>query len=525
MGFLARKEIISPINLFGRKEVMEQLLTLANNRYCVSITGLRRFGKTSVLRCVETSLRDSSESKVYPVYFDFKEVGSVITGTDNVYKYMISCFIARLSADKHFTDSLIFKGISITSSTYWEDVFEQLEKVSSVRIQGIFEDVVLFFSEYLDKTVLFLFDEYEWLFRFSFDKPVGFMKLRNFSSKVMANGKSAFSFWIAGSVTWEYLCTLTGSGELNVIDGPPIYLGPIEQESFNEMWNCEMEELEVCNNEIKKSNDFAFKASGGIPFYGKMIGSYVTSKSKNPDFNLLKSYFQELIASLQNEEREILFELAKLPRNYNNSKFVNELIDKGLIVKRGNNYDFTIQFLKDFIRSTNSVENPSQTLKESEDLTDKITVLICNINETHNNKKGSYIFEPVNDEAALIKDLRTPCYSLETFSDFASSLYKIVFERTKKDNIPKGKIPKNHKRNNQFIEIVDIMRHSLGGGHLMGTFLQRSNQLGKADMLFQLTGTKNEPNSAEEFYALQIAALTRFEGDLIDLNRLVRSFS
>lgn len=526
IGFSPRKEIIHQTDLFGRNEIFEQLISLANNRYCVSITGLRRFGKTSVLKCIETSLRENIDSKVYPVYFDFKEVGSIIKGTDNVYRYMISCLVARLFQDKHFNDNLNFKATTIKASGDWEDIFENLESVSTVRIQGVFEEIILFFSEYLDKTILFLFDEYEWLFRFSFDHPVGFMKLRNFSSKTMTNGISPFSFWITGSISWEHLCTITGSGELNVIDAPPIYLGPIDYNSFKQMWENETSALPNCSNEVKNGIDFSFNAAGGIPFYGKLIGSYISTKKTNPDYNILKSYFQELIESLQNEEKSILFEIAKLPRNYKNSKHVLELIDKGLIEKKGNNYEVKIEFLKDYIRASGLYNNlEAAKIPESQILTDKITSIISNINDTHNNKKSSYIFEPVNDEAALIKDLRTPCYSLESFSDFASSLYKIVFERTKDNNSTKAKLPNNFKRNNQFIEIVDIMRHSLGGGHLMATFSPRPDQLKKPEMLFILVGTKNEPNTPEEFYSLQIATLKMFEIELNKLNVIIRAIS
>lgn len=526
IGFSPRKEIINQDDLFGQKEIFDQLISLANNKYCVSITGLRRFGKTSVLKCIETSLRANIDSKVYPILFDFKEVGSIIKGTDNVYRYMISCLIARLFKDRHFEENLTFKATTIKASGDWEDIFENLETVSIVRIQGIFEEIVLFFSEYLEKTILFLFDEYEWLFRFSFDHPVGFMKLRNFSSKTMPNGISPFSFWIAGSISWDHLCTITGSGELNVIDAPPIYLGPIDYNCFKQMWQKEIKELTNCSDEIINGVDFSFNASGGVPFYGKLIGSYISTRKSNPDYNLLKSYFQELIESLQNEEKSILYEVAKLPRNYKNSKHIHELVDKGLIVKKGNNYEVRIDFLKDYIRASSLSNNLSgKTIPESQILTDKITTIISNINDTHINKRNSYIFEPVNDEAALIKDLRTSCYSLESFSDFASSLYKIVFERTKNNNTTKAKLPNSFKKNNQFIDIVDIMRHSLGGGHLMATFTPRPDQLSKPDMLYVLVGTKNEPNTPDEFYSLQIATLKMFEIELNKLNVIIRALN
>ena len=81
------------------------------------------------------------------------------------------------------------------------------------------------------------------------------------------------------------------------------------------------------------------------------------------------------------------------------------------------------------------------------------------------------------------------------------------------------------KKNNQFIDIVDIMRHSLGGGHLMGTFSPKPGQLKKQDMLNILVGTKNEPNTPEEFYSLQIATLKMFEIKLNKLNVIIRALT
>jgi len=356
------------------------------------------------------------------------------------------------------------------------------------------------------------------------------MKLRNLSSKPL-NDIIPFSFWIAGATPWDYLCTLTGSGELNVIDAPPIYINYIDNESFKLMWQSELENTENYSSQLKDSVDLAFNASGGIPFYGKLIGNHIRTSSSVINFRMFKSHFQELYDSLQSEEKTILNELARLPRNYKSTKHLLELIEKGLIKKDGSNYDIKSTFFRDFIKS---ITVPSQntagfSLPESQRLSDSIAMLIMNINNTHKNKKGTYIFEPVVDDAALMKDLRTPCYSLELFADFSSSLYKIVYERTKENrggtDINKAKLPNNFKRNNQFIDIVDIMRHSLGGGHLMDTFTHRTDQLTKADMLVKLVGSNNEPNSPEEFYNLQIATLKMFESELNKLNTIIRTLA
>mgnify|MGYP000954098748 FL=1 len=264
----SRSYIINPDELFGRNELLDKLVMLANNKYCVSITGLRRFGKTSVLKCLEYKLRSDSISKVYPVYYDFKEVGALIKGTDNAYKYMIAVLISSLTKDNLFSGIEKFGKIEIQSSIDWKDIFEQLEGVNSVRIQSLLEDIINLFSDLIEKTILFLIDEYEWLFKYTFDTPVGFMKLRSMASSIQQNGRNPFSFWIIGALSWDYLCTLTGSGELNVIDAPPVYIGPIDFSSFKNMWEQETEKIENCNDDLKNLIEFAFKSSGGILFYG-----------------------------------------------------------------------------------------------------------------------------------------------------------------------------------------------------------------------------------------------------------------
>lgn len=530
-GFSPKVVITNPDDLFGRKDLLNQLISLANNGNSVSIIGLRRFGKTSLLKCIETSLRSDPESKAYPLFFDFKEVGSIIRGTDNVYKYMISCLVARLFQDGYFKEATTFKKIAIKASGDWEDLYDSLKDINSVKIQGVFEEIILFFSEYIDKTIIFLFDEYEWLFRFSFDHPVGFMKLRNISSRPSINGFIPFSFWIAGATPWDYLCTLTGSGELNVIDAPTIYISHIDYSSFKLMWQAELKNTDNCSEKLKDGCEIAFQASGGIPFYGKLIGSHIRTSNIEINFSLFKSHYQELYDSLQTEEKTILNELSRLPRNFKNTKHLLELIEKGLIKKKDGYYELRSIFFRDFIKSI-SVPNPNSSnssMPESQSLADSISMLIMNINNTHKNKRGTYIFEPVIDDAALMKDLRTPCYSLELFADFSSSLYKIIFERTKENksgtDINKAKLPTSFKKNNLFIDIVDIMRHSLGGAHIMDNFTLRPGQLTKAKMLEILVGSKIEPNTSEEFYKLQISTLKMFEIELNKLNLIVRSLT
>jgi hypothetical protein len=528
-GFIAHTEITNPKDLFGRTELLRQLQILANNRNTVSIIGLRRFGKTSVLRCLEFLLRNDDSSNVYPLYFDFKEVGSIVIGTENVYRYMVARLVERLFLDKHFTSPTVFKKKKIIPSDDWIEIFEDLMDVNPVRIQSLFEEIVSFFAEYIDKTILFIFDEYEHLFRFSFTQPEGFMKLRNFSSKIVDGKVIPFSFFVCGAISWEYLCTLTGSGELNCIDHTA-YIPPIGNLEFTDMWNSETKKVDNCDDKIINGAEITFNSSGGVPFYGKIIGSNWVLKNQLPTHFILQSYFQEILNSLTIEQKSILNELAKGPKSFKNSKHILELIENGLIKKDGTNLSIKIGFLRDHILSIQNDENSiNKVNSQIEGLAENVAKLIMTINNTYKSKRGSYIFEPVNDEAALLKDMRTPCISLSLFSDFANSLYKTVFERTKKKvngtDIALKRLPNPYKRGHKFIDVVDIMRHSLGGGHLMDTFTHRKGQMKKEEMLKILTDSKNDPNSEQEFLNLQLASLNMFVKELNNLNTIVRNLT
>jgi hypothetical protein len=527
MTSFSQVTITDPNELYGRKELIEKLLSLANRHDNVAIIGTRRFGKTCLLKCIETTLRRDDKSTSYPIYFDFKEVGSIIKGTDNVYKYMISILAESLFKDKHFTQEEAIKKVKIIPSDDWTDIYEQLSDISSVKIQGLFTEIISFFAELLEKTILFLIDEYEYLFKYSFDTPVGFMNMRTLSSQK----EKPFAFWIAGAVSWDYLCTVTGSGELNVINNT-LPLSPIEETAFIEMWKQEIEDIDdVELKTLLQSNvEFAYNNSGGVPYYGKHIGISIIANRVLPNYSILKSYFQEIDNALHLEEKKILNDLAKCPQNIKNSKHIIELENKGL-VKHYNNksYEISIGFYRNYLNaSMNDTDRLNQVIPECHTFTKKITDLIEAINNTLSNKKKTLMFELVNDNSSLENDLRTQCFNKEQFADFTSSLYKIYFERTKENGKKGERLPKsyNPKTNSEyskyvyseFAKCVDTLRHTFGGGHLTQNFTATNGQYTKAEALEKLVGNKNEPYTAEDFSKLQIEILKRFE---IELNKIL----
>lgn len=516
IGFNPKNEITNTAELFGRSKEMEFLIGYAKRRSCVQVIGPRRFGKTSLLKCLETHFNKLEGTDIYPLYIDFTEVASDVVGTANVYRYLISLVVTKISSEKLFEEPEQFRGITIKPSDYWEDTYDLLKDVSSSRLQEILKEVVTFFSDLIDKTFLFLFDEYEYLFKYGFDQPTGFTTLRNFSSKLNDKGKNPFVFFIAGGMTWEKLCSITKSGELNVID-QIIRVTPILKEDFIKLWNHELSFIESPSKELNEGSDFAFKSSGGVPFYGKTIGNYWVSNNVKPSCNILQSHFNEILNSLELEQKDVLNNLIKSSAAVRESENVLELKANGIILKKNNLYEHRITFLKEYLMSIYT--QPTKKVSDlplSFGLTDQITNYISNINSTCVNKGKDYIFDVLNEDESLYRDLRIPVQDRNQVVQFACSLYRILWEKTKENDVTKAKLPKQFTKNNKFMNLVNIMRHTLGKGHLYEKMII-GHQMSKEEMYLVLLGTKNEPINSEDFLKIQNETLKLF---LVELKKL-----
>ena len=121
IGFNPKNEITNIAELFGREKEMQFLIGYAKRRSCVQVIGPRRFGKTSLLKCLESHFNTIEDSDIYPLYIDFTEVASDVAGTANVYRYLISLVVSKISSEKRFDSVEQFRGVSISPSIYWED--------------------------------------------------------------------------------------------------------------------------------------------------------------------------------------------------------------------------------------------------------------------------------------------------------------------------------------------------------------------------------------------------------------------
>jgi len=515
------KDISNPEELFGRKQLLNNLLIDASLKQNINLIGARRFGKTCVLKSACTLLKQTENSTVYPVYIDAKSVN--IKGTDAVYRYMLGMLTESLYNDKVFTEPERFGNVDIVPGDDWTEIVECLESLSSSRIQSVFQRVVYFVSELIDKTILFLIDEYEYLFKYALDSAEGFMKLRAMSSDTLSNGLRPFCFWLTGTTPWDQLISeVPGSGEANTISGNE-YVTPISKEDFCRMWNseCALVDDEEKKNYLISCVDFAYEKSGGVPYYGKnIIGTYIFKNATLPDYSICQGPFKELTnKALNRGEYKILKDLAVAPRKIASSNTYINLKNKGIIsVKQKDISYIPIGFLNDFIKGEladqkDKVPSLPETYKIMKSITDTIEL----INKQRSNYKKKVVFQPVLDSSSLENDLRTPCYTKEQLSDFASALYKYYYERLKVSRDEFGNFLYG-----KFGKCVDTARHSLGGGHEMDLFETSKGQFSYADMLLEIMGSANELSSSQEYYKFQIEMLKRFKDTLYKMFDVVK---
>jgi len=514
-------DITDPQNLFGREKLLDNLIVAAKLKQNTNIIGARRFGKTCVLKSTCSLLKQQCDIAVYPVYIDVKS--SDVKGTAAVYRFMIGILVESLYKDGIFTESERFGSVYITPCDDWSEISEQLEELSSSRIQSLFQKLIYWLSELMDKTILFMIDEYEYLFKYALDTTSGFMKMRTMSSDTLPNGARPFCFWLTGSTPWDQLISeVPGSGEANTINGEE-YVTPISLESFREMWlhECSLIGDEKIASLLKSKADFAFEKSGGVPFYGKnVIGSYILRNGTLPDYTICQGYFQELSnKALNSGDYKILKELAISPKKMPVSNSLNGLKKRGIIcINSKDAYCISIGFLKDFLLGELADQKgKSQIPQETYTLMKTISDQIELINKQRINYRKKPVFPPVMDLSSLEYDLRTPCYTKEQLSDFTSALYRYYYERLKESKDEFGGF-----LHSKFGKCVDIARHSLGGAHEIDFFERHSGQYSRADLFVEIMGSADELSSSQEYYRFQTEMLKRFKLILDTLFKVVK---
>lgn len=513
--FLTR-EITDENEYFGRDYIIKHLTSFANMGLNKEIIGLRRSGKTSLLKIMEGKLRQD-KSTAYPVFFDFKEAGVSINGTESVYKYMIARLMARLYEDDLLNGNYAIRGQTIMPSSCWEDIYDCLSEISLPKTIGMFSELIESCAKEIKKSILFLIDEYECLFKDRFDKPEGFMPMRSLSQKTTSDGNKLFSFWIAGAVDWVEMCTSTGSPQLNVIDSPTIFLGSIDRESFHTMWE---HEINFCQDEdikrfLSEKEEMAFALSGGFPHFGKQIGGHLLSYGKDPDNTTFDKHFKDILKVLNESEKQCLKMLAKNHQDCSSRTVLDKLENTGLVKKLGQKYEINIPYLAIFLNSMDTASG-KDNWPESYIIANEAEEYYSLINQNCSNYGKTHFFQSFEVTLEIWKDIRTPCTSRDGFYNFIYALNKLMKETTRDGFDSKGKpiyrFPKSFMQpgtpTRRFWDIIGILRNT--DAHIKSIMVIPNWKIQYEDALQILLGSKNEPQSEEDFKKLQIEVLKLF---------------
>lgn len=530
--------ITSADELYGRGDLLESLRMSAMMHINVQLIGTRRFGKTCLFRTICNEL-SNDESPCYPVYLDFKCVSGAVSGTSDVYKYIVSVIFANLFQSGIIdSDEMTFnETIKILPNKSWSNIYGQLGSLGSSDSLGLFQEMIPWFADLLGKPVMLMIDEYEYLIKYSLSCPDDFFAIRNLATETLPEtGQRILVFWVAGAETWKHIGEVTGSGWGNTMHSPT-YVDPLEKDDFLKMWNDDTQkvESEEKRNLLMSKAEFAWEKSGGVPFYGKLIGrEFIVKKNAEIDFTLLQIFFDEILkGNISKDEKLILKELSTLPRRKPETPALKSLINKGLVRydEDKKRHQITIGFLADYLKTLDFVT--ATKMPPTVRIVDEICKLIENINSQ---KPKNMIFKPVNEELSLAIGMKEVACDNNTMLNFSAATYKMylersaeksVFEDGSEKNVFGKKLPFGFKKaydpkqpeNGKFARAVDRLRQTYI--HLFDNNRPVNSQMDEAEMLNYFIGKPILPLKPEEFAELQMGVLKKFKLELENMREFI----
>lgn len=476
--------IEEPDFLYGRNKkggALEILKVLVSRGTNSQIQGERRSGKTSVLKCLRSVFRE--EKSYLLVFVDAKEA-NLNKSNSSCYKLFISLLLFELSVRNYLQDSNRLNGFLVQQVESWEDAYSSLDSYPPIKLPGLLREIILFYSEYHSLSFVFLIDEIEHLMKVAFEEPTAFMAIRNLADISYADRKP-LTYVVAGTKSWEHLCTEVGSPELNNCGASITYVGPIDYPSFHEMW---------VNYTLRSDESFSeeyFRMSGGMPYFAKKVFETVTAKNSQISHSILQSDFEIIFRNLsESEVTAVRYGLSG--RKIASLTIFSSLVDRGILTSSGGvNGHLFCSYIKEKIAEIEAGKNKSER-NEMEVLVEKVFLLIAKINKTYSANKKEFAFELTNNE----NEHRRWLLGTETFN-FIQAIYQILFERTGYKNRKFARLPKIFGREHDFVRLVDCARQEFGGHDTSAsTYEHREHQMSKAEMLTALTGQAIEPSSS-----------------------------
>lgn len=508
-AFIVGIDITDIEQLYGRKRQIEILQSCAKRKSNAGIIGVRRSGKTCILRSMESFLRLHPELNVYPLYFDAKKYG-IKKDTSEVYRTMAATLAARMCVDSLLPEGeyKISRRCSLDVSDDFLDMIVQMKEWNSE-----YQKEVLFtLADTLTKGgkyVLLLLDEIDYLLQEAMDTPSDFSRIRGAATERDGNIK----FWVAGVASWSAICTDTGSPELNC-GLENITLPLLSEDEFTAMWTDEcfmIDDIEARERIMSLSNEM-YEKTGGMPYYSKFVGSHIliNGLSEIPNYEIVRDYLAEIVNSkyMSDVERSTLYQLAKGNIVFKDTKpdGINGLETKGLIKVNDNSYAIGIGYLTDYLnaKKQDSMISNEETIENQElcSLVDQISSLRKNVNVVY---AGEEPFIASVEDPSEFNTLKIACKNEATMDAFSGSIYKLYYEGSGYGkNLPKG------FNNRDFLYMVKTLRHMYNHRECEGTTMTKEELLVRINRGMM-------PFKEEDFLHMQRLMLEAFCKELVEM--------
>jgi cold shock protein len=488
-GFKPNDLVIGPELLFGHNGqdcLLDRFISQLKQGINIQITGERRAGKTSLLKCCKALLLQI-EPQLIPVFVDFRE-SSHIKGKIEAYRALLARIHAQVVECKgdSLTKPFVVIGatdepFSMSDSKIWGEQLKSLMNISGFDVISLFKK---YFSRLSEEKlgIVLMIDEYEHMMKETMGGQKGaFFTIRNRSSEgtEIKGAPKPLTYVIAGVADWVVYCEKFGSPEFNNISFTG-RVGPIEKEDFIAMLEeCAEKSSETIQKNIKASKfdiDKIYEMAGGWPAYGKLIGHHIGmgSADENELFDVLKSHFIVLWKRLDENERSLFGMAAK---GNLNKAVGTDFLERGLLIKEKDGFikprgSLWLRFIEEKLGSIpmqiQPQSNDSQTEMEEggcQAQQNKIMGLIHKINEIKINQNAEEIFCTSNEWHKYRGRIKKTSENEIDFQSFCSAMYGIFLEGTKKDNRTLARLPSEFRRAKWIIKVIDMARHKWGGGH------------------------------------------------------------
>lgn len=503
--FIVCKEINDIECLYGRSKAINTLKSCAKRRENVGIIGARRFGKTTILKSMQSYLDSHTEINALPIYY---------TPT-NIHKKTFEVYstLAALLAKKMYESKIIEEGPFNLSKRLVLDVssdmLEMKIQISSwheeYQRQSLFYLVDKLYEK--GKYVILLLDEIDSLLLEALGTASDFMSIRDYADKT-----DKLKIWIAGTTPWKSITSDVGSPELNC-GLTPITLSSMEKDDFNVMWEDECSLIEDNNlcKELISLKDKVYVKTGGVPFYAKFIGSSFLNGSiqEMPDYSILRDHLCEIYESrfMSNLERSALIALSKGPKVYADiiPEGITSLKAKGLVEKNKNEYRIVFEYLADYVKAicsnTTLEASPDVESKEREMMVAEIVRLWDGVIKAY---KENAPFIPSSRDTIEFSVLEKPCTDDGSLKAFATSLCILYYEGS-----DLGKRLPSNFYNHDFCKIIRSLRNKSDHGDN-----KYEARIMDDDKLYSLINNGIVPFNVDHFKYIQSTLLYMFRKEL-----------